>query len=317
MTYNVAIIGVLSLVGHEILNILAETEFPIGKLYPLTTKKMSGREMSFGDRDVITHNMDDFDYSKADIVFVAGQDREAKSIIQKSLKANAKVIDCTGASLFDEAHDNLKSLPTSASAQLLSILTPLHESAKIKRVVVSTYEAVSVEGKDGMDELFNQSRKFFVSDAPENNFFDKQISFNVIPQIGDVMDDGQTNAEWRLSAEIKKCLDKEITVTATSVAVPIFIGTGMAVNVEFNSDIDAKMARQIWRDNDDTVVIDAGSEMEYVTPAEIAGEDSVFISRVRNDSTVNSGISFWCAADNIRACMAVRAVRAAQNFIVA
>lgn len=315
MGNNIAIIGASGVVGHEILNILAEIEFPIDALYPLTSKKMAGREMSFGDQDIKTESMDEFDYGRADLVFVTGYQKEAKSIVKKALDAGAKVIDCTGETLFDETHDNLVSLPTSASSQLLSALTPLHASSKIKRVVVSTYEATSVEGKDGMDELFNQSRKFFVSDSMENNVFDKQISFNAIPQIDAMMDDGQTNAEWRLSAEIKKSLDKDISVSATCVVVPIFIGTGMAVNVEFHDDIDAKQARSIWRDNEGTVVIDTGSEMEYVTPAEIAGEDSVFISRVRNDSTVDNGISFWCAADNIRGTMAMHAVRAAQAMI--
>lgn len=315
MSYNIAIIGASGLIGHEILNILSDIDFPIKNLYPLTTKKMSGREMSFGDRDIITKDMDNFDYSSADIVFIAGAPKDAISIIKKTCDAGAHAIDCTGTSLFDMTHDNLVSLPTSATAQLLSVLAPLHNRAPIKRIVISTYQGVSVEGKDGMDELFNQSRKFFVSDALENNVFDKQISFNVVPHIGAMMKDGQTDSEWQLSAEIKKLLDKNINVTATCVVVPIFIGAGMSVNIEFNEDMDAKTARTIFRENDDIVVIDTGSEMEFVTPAEIAGEDSVFVSRVRNDSTVDNGISLWCAADNVRATMALRAVRAAQSLI--
>ncbi len=177
------------------------------------------------------------------------------------------------------------------------------------------FEATSGEGKDGMDELFNQSRKFFVTDGLENVVFNKQIVFNTIPQIGDFMDDGKTQSEWSLSAEVKKLLDKDIKITATCVQVPVFIGHGISVNVEFEGDIDAKIAMDLWRSDHDITVIDRASEMEFVTPVEIAGEDSVFISRIREDSTLDSGLSFWCAADNTRATTAIRAVNMAQNIL--
>lgn len=314
MSYNVAIIGASSVVGHEILNILADTEFPIKTLSPLTSAKMAGREMSFGDKDIKTQSMDMFDYAGADILFVTGILKDAKDVIAKALKAGAKVIDCTGKTSLDDPRDNLVSMPSAISAQIITALKPLQMHAKIKRVVVSTYQAVSVEGKDGMDELFNQSRKFFVTDGLESDVFSKQISFNTIPQVDQFMDGGQTQAEWALSAEIKRHLDKNIKTTATCVVVPTFIGHGASVNVEFESDMDAKTAKSLWRDQDDIIVIDEASEMEFVTPADTAGEDSTFISRLRNDSTLDNGISFWCVADNIRASVALRAVSIAREL---
>jgi len=215
----------------------------------------------------------------------------------------------------DDARDNLVSLPSAISSQLIATLKPLQTHAKIKRIVVSTYQAVSVEGKDGMDELFNQSRKFFVTDGLENDVFQKQVSFNVIPQIGDFMDDAQTRAEWVINAEIKRHIDKNIKTSATCVIVPTFVGSGLSVNVEFDADMDAKTAKSIWRDNSDVIIIDEASEMEFVTPAEVAGEDAIFVSRLRNDSTVDNGISFWSSADNIRACVALRAVEVMNKMI--
>jgi aspartate-semialdehyde dehydrogenase len=315
MSYNVAIIGASGVVGHEILNVLSQTQFPIKTLAPLTSTKMSGREMSFGDIDVKTQGMDNFDYSGLDILFVTGVLKDAKDIIATALKAGAKVIDCTGATSLGDPRDNLVSMPSSISSQMIAALKPLQIHAKIKRIVVSTYQAVSVEGKDGMDELFNQSRKFFVTDGLENDVFRKQISFNVIPQIDQFMDDGQTQAEWTLSAEIKRHLDKDIKTSATCVVVPTFIGHGASINVEFDNDMDAKTAKSLWRDEDGIIVIDEASEMEFVTPADTAGEDSVFISRLRNDSTLDNGISFWCVADNIRASLALRAVNIARDML--
>jgi aspartate-semialdehyde dehydrogenase len=316
MGYKVAIVGATSLVGSEIINILAEPEsLSVDALYALTSKKQSGREMSFGDKDIQTQDQDAFDFTSVDIVFYTTEYQPSKDIIKKALKAGVKVIDCTGLTLFDEKQSHLFSMPSSRGQQLLSALRPLMKYTKIKRVCVSTFEATSGIGKDGMDELFNQSRKFFVTDGLENLVFNKQIVFNTIPQIDEFMDDGQTKSEWLLNAEIKRFLDKDIKVSATCVQVPVFIGHGMAVNVECEGNIDAKIAMDLWRADNDTTVIDRASEMEYVTPIEIAGEDSVFISRIREDSTLDNGLSFWCAADNVRATMAVKAVKQADKML--
>jgi len=300
MGYNIAIIDVVGLIGHEILNILAENPETVESVVGLTSKRLAGREISFGDQDIITKCMDNFDYKGIDFVFIAGYPKEALNVAKTALKADAKVIDCTGVTLFDEPREGLISLPTASSSQLISAIKPLHDEVNIKRVVVSTYEATSGIGKDGMDELFNQSRKFFVSDAMDTDIFMKQITFNVIPQVDDFMPDGMTKAEWRMNAEIKKCLDKNIKVAAHCVTVPVFVGHGMMVNIECEKDIDMKAARKLWRNDNNTIVIDESSEMEYVTPVEIAGEDHIYISRIRSDSTVDNGLSFWCVTDNIR-----------------
>jgi aspartate-semialdehyde dehydrogenase len=316
MGYNIAVADVMTLVGHEIITILAETDFPVDQIFALTHTKQTGRELSFGDKNIKTSDIASFDFSKIDMLFHTGHGREAKEIMNAAMKAGVTVIDAGGHFLFDDiTHDKCLSLPTSIGSQLATVLKPLHAQAAIRRVVVSTYEATSSEGKDGMDELFNQSRKFFVHDAMETNVFGKQIAFNVIPQTDLFMKDGQTESEWRLAAEIKKTVDKNIRLSATCVQVPVFIGHGMSINVEFADDMDAKTARRLWRETDGITIIDTSSEMEFITPAEIAGEDAVFLSRIREDSTLNNGLSFWCAADNIRACTALKAVEAAKQLI--
>jgi aspartate-semialdehyde dehydrogenase len=315
MTHNIAVVGATGTIGHEIINILIERNFPIKDFYALASKKQVGREISYGDLTIKTLNVDGFDFSKIDMMFYAGNEIEADEIIAAALKSNVKIIDCIGATLFNDTNDNIVCLPSPIATQIIETLKPLHAHAAIKRIVVSTYQAVSSEGQDGMDELFNQSRKFFVSDELENHVFAKTISFNVIPQIDKFMDDGQTFVEWRLNAEVKKFIDKKIKFTATCVSVPVFIGHAAAITVEFDGDMDAKMAKSLWRSIDDIVMIDTNSDMEFVTPVEISGEDSIYISRLRNDSSVDSGISYWCVADNIRATAAVKAVQAAENII--
>ena len=316
MGFNIAVYDSASLIGHEIITVLAECELPIDDIYALTPIKQSGREMSFGDKDIKTLNVDKFDFSTVDLLIHSGHGRDAKDIMDKAFKANKLVVDAGGHYLFDDInHDKCHSLPTPIAAQLLTVLKPLQEQTTIKRVVISTYEATSGEGKDGMDELFNQSRKFFVHDAMETNVFGKQIAYNVIPQVDEFMKDGVTQSEWRIAAEVKKLLNKDIKVAATCVQVPVFIGHGISVNVEFNEDIDAKTARSLWRATDGITIIDTQSEMEFVTPVEIAGEDAIFLSRIRNDSTVDSGLSFWCVADNVRASSALKAVEAARKML--
>lgn len=317
MAYNIAVVGASGTIGHEIMNILIERDFPIKDFYALASKKQVGREISYGDQSIKTLNVDGFDFAKIDMMFYAGNEIEADDIIAAASKSNVKIIDCIGATLFNDANDNIVCLPSPIATQIIETLKPLHKHAAIKRVVVSTYQAVSSEGQDGMDELFNQSRKFFVSDELEHHVFGKTISFNVIPQIDKFMDDGQTLVEWRMNAEIKKFIDKKIKLSATCVSVPVFVGHGATVTVEFDGDMDAKTAKSIWRGIDSIVMIDTNSDMEFVTPVEISGEDSIYISRLRNDSSVDSGISYWCVADNIRATAAIKAVQAAEKLVAA
>lgn len=315
MGHKIAVYDAGSLVGHEIITILAETNFPVDRIYALAPTRQSGKEMSFGDQDIKTQDVLNFDFKDCDIFFHTGKGLNAKEVMDKALKENVKVIDMGGHYMFDDIHhDKCISLPSAIGTQLISVLEPLHKEVKIKRVVVSTYEAVSSAGKGGMDELFDQSRKFFVHDSMETNIFGKQIAYNVIPQTEPFMKDGQTESEWRLAAEVKNQLDKSIKVSATCVQVPVFLGHGMSVNVEFEKDIDAKTARKLWRADKSLTIIDVESDMEFVSPVEIAGEDSIYISRIRNDSTLDNGISFWCVADNVRATSAVRAVEAARRF---
>jgi len=300
MSHSIAIIGAQTLIGNEILNCLSEQETDYKSIHVLTPKRQTGKAVSFGDKDLETVDQEEFDYKSVDIAFYAGDIHGSDSLIETILKSGAKVIDCTGSNfLKDITNDNLVAMPSPRSLILSSVLKPLIKRAPIKRICITTLEAASGEGKDGMDELFNQCRKFFVSDGMDNNVFAKQIAFNVIPQIEDLIDNGQTTSENQFSNEMKKLLG-DISLSSTCISVPVFIGHGMSVNVEFHNEMDAKTARNIWQERDHLLIIDRESEMKFVTPIEIAGEDSVFLSRVRNDSTLDHGLSFWCVADNVR-----------------
>jgi aspartate-semialdehyde dehydrogenase len=298
---SIAIIGAHTLIGHEILNCLSEIDNAPETVYALTPKRETGKAVSYGEKDLETTDQDIFDYASVKIVFYAGDTHGADVYIDKALSLNAKVIDCTGASfLNDKHHDNLIAIPSPRSLILSSVLKPLMRRGDIKRICVTTMEAASGEGKDGMDELFNQCRKFFVSDGMDNNVFAKQIAFNVIPQVEDFGEGGHTHAEKQTANEMKILLGDNVSTSVTCMSVPVFMGHGFSVNVEFNAEMDAKTARNIWTERDNILVIERESEMKFVTPIEIAGEDSLFISRVRDDKTLDNGISFWCVADNIR-----------------
>jgi aspartate-semialdehyde dehydrogenase len=308
MALKIAVVGATSLIGHEIIEILGEGAHAVDTLTALTHKSGAGREMSFGDKDIKTQDVANFDFSSVDAVFYAGGLADAKDIATKAIKADAKIIDCSGALTFETNTDGVILMPGAATLMLLNVLSPLQSHTKIKRAVVTTFESTSAEGKDGMDELFNQSRQFFVTDTLDHQVFKKQIAFNVIPQTDDFMNDGVTKSEWALAAEMKKFFDEKIKISATCVQVPVFMGHGMAVNIEMDQELSAKEAKSLWRDSDGIMVIDRESDMGCVSPVEIAGEDAVFISRVRDDATLDNGLSFWIAADNIR-CVAAHAVK--------
>lgn len=332
MGYKVAVIGATGIVGHEIISTLAERNFPVDELVPLASRRSSGRPISFGDKDITVKALEDYDFKGVDIVLSSAGGHISEQFVPVATKAGAVVIDNTshfrndpdipliipeinGDMIADYKKKNIIANPNCSTIQMLMALKPLHDEAKVKRVVVSTYQSVSGAGKDAMDELFNQCRKFFVNDVLERQVFGKQIAFNVLPQIDAFMDDGQTKEEWKMAAETKKILGKDVKVAATCVRVPVFIGHGVAVNVEFENEMTPSTARRLWRDFDGVTVIDVESEMEYVTPVDIAGEDDVFISRVRADSTVDYGLSFWCVADNIRKGAALNAVQIAEKLI--
>lgn len=326
MGLKVAVIGATGVVGHEILNTMAERKFPADEVIALASRRSAGAQVSYGDENLTVQALEDFDFKGVDIVFSSAGAKVSAEFAPIAAAAGAVVIDNTSHFRMDPdvplvvpevnpeaiagyTKRNIIANPNCSTIQMLVALKPLHDIAKIKRVVVATYQSVSGAGKEAMDELFNQSRKFFVSDGMNHNVFSKQIAFNVIPQIDAIMDDGGTKEEWKMIVETKKILDPAIKVSATCVRVPVFIGHAEAVNVEFESDISPREALTAWAQTPGITIIEKESELEYITPAEIAGEDSVFVSRLRADSSVDYGLSFWCVSDNLRKGAALNAVQ--------
>jgi len=327
---KVAVVGATGAVGHEMLSILAERKFPADEVVALASKQSAGKEVSFGDDDtLVVQALDDYDFKGTDIVLSSAGAKISAEFAPRATAAGAVIIDNTShfrmdpdvplvvpevnpQAIADYKKKNIIANPNCSTIQMVVALKPLHDIAIIKRVVVSTYQSVSGAGKEGMDELFNQSRKFFVSEETKQEVFPKQIAFNVIPQIDVFMDDGKTKEEWKMMVETKKILDPAIKVIATCVRVPSFIGHAEAVHVEFENDIVPKQALAAWKDTKGLTVIDLPSDMEFITPAEIAGEDDVFVSRLRADETVDYGLAFWCVSDNLRKGAALNAVQIAE-----
>ena len=332
MGYKVAVVGATGNVGREILNTLHEREFPVDEIYALASQRSVGREVSFGDKDVKVKNLEDFDFTGIDFVFSSPGAKVSAKFSPKAAAAGAVVIDNTShfrmdpevplvvpevnpEALKDFAKKNIIANPNCSTIQMVVALKPLHDIAPIKRVVVSTYQSVSGSGKDAMDELFAQTRGVYVNEVPAPEIYSKQIAFNVIPQIDVFMDDRMTKEEWKMVVETKKILDPKIKVCASCVRVPVFVGHAEMVNVEFEEEITAAQAKKAWNETEGVTLIDLETEIEYVTPSEIAGEDDVFISRVREDITVENGLNFWCAADNLRKGAALNAVQIAEKMI--
>ncbi len=332
MGYKVAVVGATGNVGREILNTLHEREFPVDEIYALASQRSVGREVSFGDKDVKVKNLEDFDFTGIDFVFSSPGAKVSAKFSPKAAAAGAVVIDNTShfrmdpevplvvpevnpEALKDFANKNIIANPNCSTIQMVVALKPLHDIAPIKRVVVSTYQSVSGSGKDAMDELFAQTRGVYVNEVPAPEVYSKQIAFNVIPQIDVFMDDRMTKEEWKMVVETKKILDPKIKVCASCVRVPVFVGHAEMVNVEFEEEITAAQAKKAWNETEGVTLIDLETEIEYVTPSEIAGEDDVFISRVREDITVENGLNFWCAADNLRKGAALNAVQIAEKMI--
>ena len=336
MGYKVAVVGATGNVGREMLNILHERNFDVSEVVPLASARSAGKEVSFGDDDIKVQDLAKFDFKGTDFVFSSPGAKVSAEFSPIAAKAGAVVVDNTShfrmepdiplvvpevnpQALKNYTKRNIIANPNCSTIQMLVALKPLHDVAKIKRVVVSTYQSVSGAGKEAMDELFNQSRHFFMNDDPKNEVFPKQIAFNCIPQIDKFIesgdDKGMTKEEWKMVVETKKILDPAIEVCANCVRLPVFIGHAEMVNVEFEKELSPKEAQKLWRDAEGVTLIDLESEMDFVTPAEIAGEDDVFVSRVRKDNSVKHGLNFWCVADNMRKGAALNSVQIAEKLV--
>jgi aspartate-semialdehyde dehydrogenase len=334
MGYRVAVVGATGAVGREMLQTLAERNFPADKVTALASSRSAGREVSYGEDEVLTiGSLDKFDFADADIaLFSAGGDT-AKDVAPKAGAAGCIVIDNSSAFRMDDdvplivpevnadtvdqalpanGGRNIIANPNCSTAQLVVALKPLHDKFGVRRVVVSTYQATSGAGKAAMDELFNQTRGIYVNDPVQPELFTKQIAFNAIPHIDKFLDDGFTKEEWKMSAETKKILDPAIELVAHCVRIPVFIGHSEAVFIETDKPMTEKAVRDLLRESDGVTVIDHRADEGYVTPHEAAGEDAVFISRIRKDPTIENGMVFWCVSDNLRKGAALNSVQIAE-----
>ena len=331
MGYRVVVVGATGNVGREMLNVLAEREFPIDELAAVASSRSTGDEIEFGETGKMlkVRNIEHFDFAGWDIaLFSAGSD-VSKAYAPKAAAAGCVVIDNSSFYRMDpdvplivpevnpDAIDGYKARniianPNCSTAQLVVALKPLHDAARIKRVVVATYQSVSGAGKQGMDELFEQSRNIFVGDSNTPVKFTKQIAFNVIPHIDSFLDDGSTKEEWKMVVETKKILDPKIKVTATCVRVPVFVGHSEAINLEFEDEISAEEAQNLLREAPGVMLVDKREDGGYVTPVECVGDGATFVSRVREDPTVDNGLSLWCVSDNLRKGAALNAVQIAE-----
>ena len=331
MGYRIVVVGATGNVGREMLNILAEREFPIDEIAAVASPRSQGSEVEFGDsgRMLKVHNIENFDFTGWDMALFAAGSGPTKIHAPRAAAAGCVVIDNSSLYRMDpdvplvvpevnpDAIDGYKAKniianPNCSTAQMVVVLKPLHDAAKITRVVVSTYQSVSGAGKEGMDELFEQSRNIFVGDPAVARKFTKQIAFNVIPHIDDFLDDGYTKEEWKMVVETKKILDPKIKVVATCVRVPVFVGHSEAINIEFENEISATEVQDLLREAPGIMLIDKREDGGYVTPVECVGDYATFVSRVREDITVENGIALWCVSDNLRKGAALNAVQIAE-----
>ncbi len=336
MTYKVAVVGASGNVGAEMLNILAERNFPYCEVVALASSRSNGREVSFGDKTLKCQVLDNYDFSGVDFCLMSAGSDIAKKWANKIGAMGIVVIDNSSAFRYDsdvplivpevnahvldeymakENRRNIIANPNCSTAQLVVALKPLHDAATIKRIVVSTYQSVSGGGKQAIDELWSQTKGVFVNDKPTPNVFPTQIAFNVIPHIDIFMEDGYTKEEWKILAETKKMLDPEIKVSATAVRVPVFIGHAEAVNIEFENEILADEARNILRNSPGIMVIDKRQDGGYITPVDCASEDGVFVSRIREDNSVENGLAMWVVSDNLRKGAALNTIQIAETLI--
>jgi aspartate-semialdehyde dehydrogenase len=333
MGYRVAVVGATGNVGREMLNILAERKFPASEVIALASSRSQGQEISFGDKRLKVQNLENFDFRGVDFALMSAGSAVAKEYGEKIGATGCIVVDNSSfwryhsdvplvvpevnASVLDAymARNDRKNIianPNCSTAQLVVALKPLHDFATIKRVVVATYQSVSGAGKEGVDELWTQTKGIFVNDSATPHKFPKQIAFNVIPHIDVFMEDGSTKEEWKMVVETKKILDPKIKLTATCVRVPVFVGHSEAINIEFENELSAEQAQDILREAPGIMLVDKREDGGYVTPVECVGDGATYVSRVRDDPTIDNGLSLWCVSDNLRKGAALNAVQIAE-----
>ncbi len=330
MGYRVVVVGATGNVGREMLNILAERQFPIDELKALASRKSKGTEVGYGDKTIKTEDLDTFDFTGWDMALFAVGSDATKKYAPIAAKAGCVVIDnsslyrydpevplivpeCNPDDIMQYSNKNIIANPNCSTAQMVVALKPLHDRARIKRVVVSTYQSVSGSGKAAIEELWDQTKgKYVPGQEVAASVYPKEIAFNVIPHIDVFMEDGQTKEEWKMVAETKKIIDKDIKVTATCVRVPVFVGHSEAVNIEFEDHLDEEEAREILRNAPGILVVDKREDGGYITPVECVGDYATYISRIRQDPTIDNGINLWCVSDNLRKGAALNAVQIAE-----
>ena len=333
MGYKIAVVGATGNVGREMLNVLAEREFPADEVYAIASRRSLGAEVSYGDRTLKCQDLEQFDFSKADFCLMSAGSTISKEWSPRITAKGCIVIDNSSAWRYDQdvplivpevnadaiagyTKKNIIANPNCSTAQLVVVLKPLHDAAGIKRVIVSTYQSVSGAGKDAMDELWNQTKsKYVPGKAYKPNKFTREIAFNCIPHIDDFMEDGYTKEEWKMLAETKKILDPRIKLTATCVRVPVFVGHSESVNIELERPLSADAAREILRQAPGIMVVDKPEDDGYVTPIEAAGEFATYVSRIREDATAENGLTLWIVADNLLKGAALNTVQIAETII--
>ena len=332
MGYKIAVAGATGAVGYELLNILAERDFPADRMVALASAKSKGREVSWGDETLVVEDLATYDFSDTDIALFSPGGKVSAVHAPRAAAAGCVVIDNTSHFRMDKdvplvipevnpdalagyKARNIIANPNCSTMQMLVAIKPLHDLATIERIVVATYQAVSGAGRSAMDELWNQTKGMYVNDDPTINNFTKRIAFNVIPHIDEFMDDGSTKEEWKMAQETKKILDSDIEVMATCVRVPVFVGHAEAVHLEFERPISVKAARRALSRAPGVVVVDKRDDGGYITPMECTGEDAVYVSRIRIDPTVNNGLALWVVSDNLRKGAALNAVQIAEQLI--
>ena len=331
MPYKVAVVGATGNVGREMLNLLAERQFPASEVVPLASRRSLGQEVTFGDKTLKVKCLDDYDFTGTDIALMSAGGSISKKWGEKIGKMGCVVIDnsshfrmdpkvplivpeVNGEAIAGYTKKNIIANPNCSTAQMMVALKPLHDYAKITRVVVSTYQSVSGSGKDAMDELWTQTRAIFVNDPIETKVYPKQIAFNVIPHIDVFMDSGDTKEEWKMVAETAKILDPDILLTATCVRVPVFLGHSESINIEFENPVEEEQVFEILRAAPGILVIDKREDGGYITPIECVGEFATYISRIRRDVTVKNGINLWCVSDNLLKGAALNAIQIAEKL---
>ncbi|VAV86468.1 Aspartate-semialdehyde dehydrogenase [hydrothermal vent metagenome] len=331
MSYKVAVVGATGNVGREMLNILAERQFPASEVVALASRRSLGQEVTFGDRTIKTKCLDEYDFAGTDIALMSAGGAVSKKWSEKIGAQGCVVIDnsshfrmdpdvplivpeVNGGAIAGYTKKNIIANPNCSTAQMMVALKPLHDYAKIKRVVVSTYQSVSGSGRAAMDELWSQTRAIFVNDPVEPEIYPKQIAFNVIPHIDVFMDSGDTREEWKMVAETAKILDPDIRVTATCVRVPVFLGHSESINIEFENPVDEAEIYDLLRGAPGIMVIDKREDGGYITPIDCVGEFATYISRMRRDVTVENGINLWCVSDNLLKGAALNAIQIAEKL---